>query len=245
MTDTGGSKGEVIEWAERYLPRNVNFVGGHPIVSKGASGPEAADANLFQGRPYCVIPSSRARQDAVRVLTDMINSIGAKPYYVGVEEHDSFVSAVSHLPLLLSVALVGCTSKSASWDDIAQVASNQYGDLTQLAGNDPVASRDVFAGNNEGTVAWIDSFIRELYEIRQILTGEEESKSEALENVFSQALLARNKWRAGLVGPEFRAAERMPSASVSVGEFFTGSSEARRRAFGWGAGGDKDPKRKK
>ena len=52
-------------------------------------------------------------------------------------EHDSFVTAVSHLPLLLNVALVACTSNSPSWDDIAQVASTQYKEMTRLGRERP------------------------------------------------------------------------------------------------------------
>jgi prephenate dehydrogenase len=243
VTDTGASKGEVLEWAEQYLPRNVNFVGGHPLVGKGGSGPELADASLFDGRPYCVIPSSGARQDAVKLLTDMIRSIGGRPYFMDVMEHDSFVCAVSHLPVLVSAALVGCTAKSPSWADIAQLASTQYGDVTSLASGDPTSHRDIFLRNNEGTVHWIDAFIRELYDIRRILIGDEEAKKEALDKVFTEAAQARNRWIAGAVrppSPDDDTRDRIPSATENMTSMFIGSSDARRRFFGWGGKGDRD-----
>ena len=79
----------------------------------------AAEADLFQGKTYCVVPSAGVSQQAVGEVTTMIEAIGAIPYFIGVEEHDSFVAAASHLPFLLSTALVGCTSKSANCEDIA------------------------------------------------------------------------------------------------------------------------------
>ena len=235
VTDTGGPKGVVIEWAERYLPQNVNFVGGHPVVGKEGSGPETADGSLFQNRPYGVIPGKRAERSAVRLLTDMIQSIGAKSYFMDPGEHDSFMCAVSHLPLLLSVALVGCTSKSPSWDDIAKMASLQYRDLTRLASDNPASSRDIVLSNDQGMVYWIDALIQELYEIRQILAGGEEGRMEALDKVFSQAFDARAMWIAGAVTPASPAAvnrDRLPSAMEGMGNFFMGDSEARRRVFG-------------
>ena len=248
VTDTGGSKGVVIEWAQQYLPRSVSFVGGHPLVGKDSSGPDDADGSLFQDRPYCIIPASQARSDAVRSLTDMIRSIGAKPYFMNVTEHDSYVSAVSHLPLLLSAALVGCTSKSPSWDDIAKVASTQFGDITRLASGDPVTHRDMFISNEQGVVYWIDAFIHELYEIRQVLAGEEEGKLKKLESVFSRAITERNRWLAGVVTHQSDSAAgiaQIPSASSGMSELFLGNSEARRKVLGWGDGKDKDTRGKK
>lgn len=249
VTDTGGTKGVVLEWAEKYLPRSVNFVGGQPMVAKDGSGPEAAEATLFQGRPYCVVPSSGARKDAVRLLTDLINSIGAKPYFIDVGEHDSFMSAVGHLPFLMSVALVACTSKSPSWDDIAKIASTPYKNATSLVSGDPTTYTDLAFSDTENIVFWLDAVIHELYEIRQILNTDTDQKGEALKSVLAEAFLARSRWMAGLVTPESQAAinrERMPSASESMAGFFVGDSEARRRLFGWGEGrGDKRDRGKK
>ena len=237
VTDTGGSKAIVLEWAEQYLPDTVNFVGGHPMAGKEASGPDAADGTMFQNRPYCVIPSRRATQDAVSTLTDMIRAIGAKPYFIGLDEHDSFVAAVSHLPLLLSVALVGCTSKSPSWGDIAQVASTGYKDATRLASGDPIMHRDIFHSNNESLVYWIDAFAEELYKIRQMLVDESDGRLKELELVFNEAQDARNRWLAGVIKPGYRSAEareQMPKTTDSMTHLVFGDPEARRRLFGWG-----------
>ena len=235
VTDTGGAKRVVMEWAEQYLPRSVSFVGGHPMVAKGGSGPEAADAALFADRTYCLIPGARSQRDAVKLLTDIIQAIGAKPYFIDIVEHDSFVSAVSQLPILLSVALVGCTSKSASWSDIAAIASTPYKESTGQASGAPVTSRDIFASDNEGVVHWIDSFIHELYEIRRILVSDEDGRLEALENVFAQAIEARNRWLAGAVTPASRQivdSELLASTKQSWTDLFVGSSQARQRLFG-------------
>ena len=249
VTDTGGTKGVVLEWADKYLPHSVNFVGGQPMVAKEGSGPEAADAKLFQGRPYCVVPASGARQDAVRLLTDLINSMGAKPYFIDVGEHDSFMSAVGHLPFLMSVALVGCTSKSPSWDDIAKIASTPYRNATSMVSGDPTTYKDLAVGNTKNIVSWLDALINELYDIRQILNTDADQKGETLGKVLNEAFTARARWMAGLVTPESQAAinkERMPSASESMAGFFVGDSGARRRLFGWGEGrGDKQDRGKK
>ena len=147
VTDVGSSKGVVLEWADQYLPDTVDFVGGHPMAGKETPGPEEAEAELFNGKIYCVIPSQKASEKSVAEVAALVEAVGAKPYFIGIDEHDSFVAAASHLPFLLSMALVGCTSKSSNWEDIAQLASSGYRDISRLAAGDPVMHRDICVSN--------------------------------------------------------------------------------------------------
>ena len=120
---------------------------GHPMAGSENSGPEAADAELFRGKTYCIVPGNRAGKDAVSEITSLAESIGAVPYFIGVEEHDSFVAAASHLPFMLSVALVGCTSKSVSWGDIAQLPPPAIETFPASASGDAVMHRDICVSN--------------------------------------------------------------------------------------------------
>jgi prephenate dehydrogenase len=246
VTDVGSTKKVVLEWADQYLPDSVQFVGGHPMAGKEESGPGAADAYLFQDRTYAVVPSLKAGQRAVSEITTMIEQIGARPYFIGVDEHDSFVAAASHLPFMLSVALMGCTNKSANWDDIAQLAATGYRDITRLASGDPVMHRDICLSNRQPIVAWIDSFIRELYEYRKLLDPEGECDPEAVKDIFEQAAEARAKWVSGQFGPEahqLNTNRELPTFAESMGEMFAGRKmiEAQKRMFR-GLRGEKDKK---
>ena len=246
VTDVGSSKKVVMEWAEQYLPKSVDFVGGHPMAGKETAGPSAADANLFRGKAYCVVAGPGAQQQAVSEVTTLAEAIGARPFFIGVDEHDSFVAAASHLPFLVSVALMGCTSKSINWEDIAQLASTGYQDITRLASGDAVMHRDICLTNGEPIVAWIDAFIRELYEMRKLLVGEEAAKDatheEEIRDMFQQASDARARLLSGAIrpmtGPDSDRAA-IPSFSDQMSEVFLGSKvmEMQRRLF-------KDPKSK-
>ena len=240
VTDVGSSKRVVLEWGEEILPKSVDFVGGHPMAGKESSGPGAADGGMFRGKAYCIIPSARASKQAVSEVTALAEALGAVPYFIGAEEHDSYVAAVSHLPFMLSVALVGCTSKSANWGDMAQLASTGYRDLSRLASGDPVMHRDICVTNPEDILAWVDSFIRELYEMRKLLANEEGDKSgpdsEAIRQVFQEASDARALWLAGAVNPSARTqpvAPEIPSFTENLGRMLLGTKlmEAQKRVF--------------
>ena len=76
VTDTGSSKAQVLEWASQTLPPGVNFVGGHPMAGKTQSI-EGADADLFTGATWCIAPSVRASEDAVRTVLGLVAATGA------------------------------------------------------------------------------------------------------------------------------------------------------------------------
>ncbi len=229
VTDVGSTKTQVLQWADELLPDTVDFIGGHPMAGRETPGPENADGTLFTGKPYCVIPSPKASQRAVGEITTLAEAVGAVPYFISVDEHDSFVAAVSHLPFVLSTALVGCTSKSANWSDIGQLASSGFRDITRLASGDAVMHRDICVSNAEPIVAWIDAFIRELYEYRKLLdTDGVPPDTGAVETLFEDARIARAKWLAGEVNPkahEAQQAPEYPTFSQSMGQMFMG---------GWG-----------
>ena len=199
VTDVGSSKGVVLRWADEYLPDHVSFIGGHPMAGKETPGPDAAEADLFDGKVYCVVPSPKADQQAVGDITTLVEAIGARPYFISVDEHDSFVAAASHLPFVLSTALVSCTAKSPNWEDIAQLASSGYRDISRLAAGDPVMHRDICVSNPGPIIAWIDNFIRELHEFRKMLDAESMPDPKAVGSVFDHANEARAKWMSGAI----------------------------------------------
>ena len=234
VTDVGSSKKVVLQWAEEVLPKHVSFVGGHPMAGKELSGPKNADGTMFKGKAYCIVPSVNAERAAVSSVTTIAEAIGAKPFFIGVDEHDSFVAAVSHLPFMMSVALMGTASKSANWDDIAQLASSGFSDLSRLAAGDPVMHRDICVTNPEPIVAWMDSYIRELYELRNMLAKEGGPDPDALHDVFEEAMNARARWKAGILTKIDRVTSDIPSFAESMGEVFMGrrGMEAQKKFFG-------------
>lgn len=244
VTDVGSSKAVVLKWAEEYLPDRVNFIAGHPMAGSEASGPLNADANLFSNKVYCVIPSRNATERAVSEITTMVEAVGAKPLFIGAEEHDSFVAAASHLPFIMSVALVGCTSKSPNWQEISELAASGYRDISRLASGDVTMHRDICHSNADPIVGWIDAAIKELQEYRSILADPDSLESGTLETVFRDAKNARTQWMAGSVQQDNRIINpqtEMPTFGDGMAQMFFGRQGTRLRNLmkGWGDSKDK------
>ena len=190
VTDTASTKVQVIKWAEELLPSRISFVGGHPMAGKEISGIRASNADLFHNCIYCLTPLPQTKPAAVRTIKDMVNELGAVPMVIGAEEHDRLVAGVSHLPLLLSVALVSVTTKNSSWQQMSRLAASGYRDLTRLASGNPEVNAHICLSNQAAIVSWIDAFSEELQRLRKLVAAE----SNEIEKALALANEARQKW---------------------------------------------------
>jgi prephenate dehydrogenase len=190
VTDTGSTKVQVMKWAEEMLPRTVSFIGGHPMAGRETYGIQAAEADLFRGCTYCLTPSEQASPESIDALIGMTRRLGATPFLIDPQEHDDLVAGISHLPILLSAALVSLTTSSTSWSRMSKLASSGYHDLTRLASGNPEVNSHICLSNQEAIVDWIDRFSQELERFRKLVAAGDKS----LEHALAQANEARDKW---------------------------------------------------
>lgn len=169
VTDTGSTKAMVMAWAGELLPPGVSFVGGHPMAGKETQGVDHAQADLFHGKTYCLCPSPGARQEAVDLVTEMVRRVGGQPLLISAAEHDRYVAAVSHLPLVVSVALFNLVRSSPDWPRLATLAASGFRDVTRLASGDPEMGHDICVTNREQLLHWLDRFQEELARFRELI----------------------------------------------------------------------------
>ena len=217
VTDTASTKGEVMRWARDILPRNVYFVGGHPMAGKEQSGNEAAEESLFDDRPYIVIPTVDAHQGAVNAVLDLARAIGARPQFLDAEEHDAYAAAISHVPLVASIALFSLARNSNAWPELAGMAGPSFRDLTRLASGSPEMSHDIFLTNKDNLVHWLDRYLTEVYRLRDLI---EASEPESLYRALAEAALEREEF---IQNPPTRK-ESLPDTELpSIAESLLGS----------------------
>lgn len=191
VTDVASTKTDVCTWAKTLLPAHVDFIGGHPMAGRETSGPNAADPELFKGAIYCLTPDTTARQDALDTADALVKTIGARPYYIDPEEHDAYVAGISHLPFLLSTALVETTSRSPAWKDMAMLAASGFRDMSRLAAGDVTMHRDICITNRTALIRWINDTIAFLLDIREHL---EHNDAAHIEEMLRHAQQVRTEW---------------------------------------------------
>ena len=171
ITDAGSTKQAIVDRAAQVISR-AHFLGGHPMAGRERRGVEAAEADLFQGRPYVLTPRSPADLEtpAARELLTWITRIGSFPVVMNPEEHDRTVAFTSHLPQLASTAL------AATLADRTEAQSGVYGpalvDSTRLALSSFEIWGDIFHTNQRQILVALESYISKLQDFRQYLEGD-------------------------------------------------------------------------
>lgn len=191
VTDVASTKAQVMQWAEELLPPSVSFVGGHPMAGKEVSGVEAADAELFRGKVYCLCATARTRPAAVKKVSMLIEMLGAHMRFMEPMQHDEQVAGVSHLPFLASVALVNAVAGQDYWPEMAILAASGFRDMSRLAAGSPEMYRDICLTNSEAITAWMDTYIATLQQMRDQIA----QQSPALGALFVEAQQTRLEWQ--------------------------------------------------
>jgi prephenate dehydrogenase len=218
VTDVASTSGQVMRWAREYLPDHAQFVGGHPMAGKETQGFDAADPDLFVGKSWVVTPAVDSVDAAVSTVVGLARTLGARPVFMDAEEHDSYVAAISHLPLVLAEALFSVARDSAAWPELAQLASSGFRDTTRLASGSPEMAHDIMTTNRENIVHWIDRIQDELYRVRQIV---ERGDSKEVLELFTRAQLERETFITA--GPPRRETDDPPRESIGLSDLLLGS----------------------
>jgi prephenate dehydrogenase len=218
VMDTGSTKSQVLRWARDLLPDGVRFIGGHPMAGKTETGPDAADAKLFNGAVWCLAPLPSAPRDAIDDAVKLVESLGAAPYFLDPDEHDGLVASVSHLPYLLSVALISHLGREKSWRETASLAAGGFAYSTHLSDSDPQMFADIMRTNRDNVARRLDLYIAELQTLRDAISDD----SPELKMHFEGARNLHQDWLAGRAqGQTSNGENPLPSTrSMLAGSLF-------------------------
>ena len=161
VTDAASAKVRIVE---RANAARLPFIGGHPMAGRELSGYAAALPDLFVGRPWVTVLGLYARLlDAERV-GELIEACGAVPIPMLDTAHDQAVAAISHMPLVVSAALVEAVAgrpnepERADWHAAEALAATGWVGMTRLARGEPSMGAGIAATN----AAAIASRLRDL-----------------------------------------------------------------------------------
>ena len=185
VTDVGSVKAAPLLAASRRvdagcLPR---YVGSHPMAGSERSGPLAASAALFEGRPWAVTPHDGSSAEAVVAVTALVVACGGTPLRFGPEEHDRAVARTSHLPHLLAVLVAGRLT-GAPAEHLA-LSGQGVRDVTRIAAGDPRLWRQIIGANTEA----VTSLLREIKtDLTALMSALEEGSDGEVERLLEQGV---------------------------------------------------------
>ncbi len=172
VTDVSSTKEAI---GHRADAAGLRFVGGHPMAGREASGYGAAAADLFDGRPWVIVPGAHAQAGDPGRVESLATACGARPLEMTARDHDAAAAAISHLPLVVATALVeavvghGDARDRPDWPAAAALAAGGWTGMTRLARGDEAMGAGIIATNGPAIAARlrdlraaIDSWLDEL-----------------------------------------------------------------------------------
>lgn len=169
VLDLGSTKTAICQ-ALAALPDHVQPVGGHPMCGKEVSGLEHAEATLYEGATFVLCPLPRTADWALALCQDLVARLGARPLILDPERHDRLVAAISHLPYLLAVALVGTAHRVGAEDPtVWKVAASGFRDTSRLASSEVKMMLDILMTNRNAVLDMIERYTEELATLARLL----------------------------------------------------------------------------
>jgi prephenate dehydrogenase len=163
ILDMGSTKRQIVAAMDR-LPARFDPVGGHPMCGKEKNSLQYADAGIYRDAVFALVGLERTSERARRLVTEMVQAVGARSMWMGAEEHDRRVAATSHVPFLLASALARATPAEA-----AALVGPGFRSASRLAGSSAGMMVDILATNTDNVLAALRSVRSVIEEYESLL----------------------------------------------------------------------------
>ncbi len=121
ITDVASTKMPVCNKAQELGLKN--FIGGHPMAGTEKQGFDSSFPQLFEGAKWILTETNSSTQDLEKLIRE---DFGSSLVIMDPDTHDKSVALVSHLPLVLSLAICrllwiwnGTTPSGKNWASVA------------------------------------------------------------------------------------------------------------------------------
>ncbi len=189
ITDVSSVKRPVVEAARRHLGAALpGYVPCHPIAGSERCGPQAADAELFNGRTVILSPLVQSDPTKASRLESVWQRLGAKVVRLSPEEHDRVYALVSHWPHALGFALAAAVAANDIGDELVGPGLL---DLTRTAASSPALWADILLQNAKPALEAADLVAAELAQVQAAI---ERGDRDALAALFGRAAAWRNRF---------------------------------------------------
>ncbi|OIJ90820.1 prephenate dehydrogenase [Streptomyces sp. MUSC 14] len=121
------------------------YIGSHPMSGREKSGPLAATADLFEGRPWVLTPTRDTDTEVLNLALELVSHCRAVPVVMDAVAHDRAVALVSHMPQLVS-SMVAARLEHAE-EAAVRLCGQGIRDVTRIAASDPGMWIDILSAN--------------------------------------------------------------------------------------------------
>jgi arogenate dehydrogenase (NADP+) len=174
ITDVGSVKRPVLERWRRWHPR---FVASHPMAGTAEAGVEAGLTGLFAGRPWVATPDDETDPAAVALVQELAELVGARWLQCPAGAHDQAVALISHMPVLVSAALLEAADQggdaAAAAALVRQLASSGFADTSRIGGGNPELGTLMARCNREAVLSALGQYRLQLEQLEALVQEEQ------------------------------------------------------------------------
>ncbi|MGW7469378.1 prephenate dehydrogenase [Streptomyces xantholiticus] len=172
------------------------YIGTHPMAGKERSGPLAATADLFEGRPWVLTPTRDTDTEVLNLALELVALCKAVPVVMDADAHDKAVALVSHTPQLIS-SMVAARLEDAD-DTAVRLCGQGIRDVTRIAASDPRMWVEILSANPgpvadvlAGVAADLDETVRALRALQSSDESKRQDGAEGIEDVLRRGNAGR------------------------------------------------------
>ena len=185
ISDVGSTKSSIVKTIEAQFPKDVHFIGGHPVTGSEQDGIEFATDTLFRDFYYVLTPTEYTDSTAFKTLHNLLKSIGANVIAVDADKHDEILATLSHLPHMLAALLVNMASKQiGEKQNWLALAAGGFRDTTRIAASNPAIWLDICLENRKALAENLKAFSGVLGELTSLL---EKGDTDKIRDVLTSA----------------------------------------------------------
>ena len=181
ITDTSSVKNHI------NLKDVNNIVLSHPIAGSDKSGIDALDKNLFTEKKNILCNPFEANEDHLKKVENFwVNALNMRVEMMTVAEHDLIFAMTSHLPHLVSYALIDSIRTSN-----LSVKDNSGGGLKEflrLSGSNAEMWRDIFMLNRVDLIKALAGMQVSLNNLLELMT-----ETKQIPDIFSHDEMLKNE----------------------------------------------------
>lgn len=179
ITDTASAKLLISNHLEENYSSPTNIILSHPMAGSHNTGVGYADEAMFSNKKVLITELLNPKDHCMKLVTNLWEGLGAAVFKIDPIRHDEIMSYASHLPHVISYAVLNSIMKNAN-KDITTFSAGGLKDFVRIAGSDPKMWTDIFLSNKESILKAIDAYKDSLDEIKELLESENEKELQDL-----------------------------------------------------------------
>lgn len=195
------------------------YIGTHPMAGKERSGPLAATADLFEGRPWVLTPTRDTDTEVLNLALELVALCRAVPVVMDSDAHDRAVALVSHTPQLIS-SMVAARLEEAD-ETAVRLCGQGIRDVTRIAASDPRMWVEILSANPGPVADVLAGVAADLEETVTALRGlhsSDEEKRRAGTDAIEDVLRRGNAGRVRVPGKHGAAPAVYETVAVLIGD---------------------------